>query len=126
MPKKVVGAKIACLDFNLMKTKMKLGVQVLVDDPEKLEAIRKRESDITSERIKKILDAGANVVLTTQVLSDVQFSVLRPYILTDIFMTFPLSAVVLLCTSGRHRVCDCHQFSVPHGMVSFSKKSFGL
>ncbi len=28
MPKRVQGAKIACLDFNLMKTKMKLGVQV--------------------------------------------------------------------------------------------------
>lgn len=70
MPKRVVGAKIACLDFNLMKTKMKMGVQVLVSDPEKLDAIRKRELDITKERIEKILKAGANVVLTTQGIDD--------------------------------------------------------
>lgn len=51
-----------------MKTKMKMGVQVLVSDPEKLDAIRQRELDITKERIDKVLRAGANVVLTTQVL----------------------------------------------------------
>lgn len=70
MTKRVVGAKIACLDFNLMKTKMKLGVQVLLQDPEKLDAIRQRELDITKERIHKILATGANVVLTTQGIDD--------------------------------------------------------
>lgn len=126
MVKRIDGVKIACLDFNLMKSKMKMGVQVrapvyacafvcacvcacesvrasetecvdvrfalalcvfvhplvahpvffrvvlqvLVSDPEKLEAIRKRESDITKERIQKILDAGANVVVTTQGIDD--------------------------------------------------------
>lgn len=29
MPKKVVGAKVACLDFSLQKAKMKMGVQVI-------------------------------------------------------------------------------------------------
>jgi T-complex protein 1 subunit alpha len=33
-------------------------LQVLVTDPKELEAIRQRESDITKERIQKILDAG--------------------------------------------------------------------
>ncbi|KAK8781439.1 hypothetical protein V5799_017228 [Amblyomma americanum] len=33
MTKKVTGAKIACLDFNLQKAKMHMGVQVLVTDP---------------------------------------------------------------------------------------------
>ena len=42
MPKKVVSAKIACLDFSLQKAKMHLGVQVLIEDPEKLDAIRNR------------------------------------------------------------------------------------
>jgi hypothetical protein len=32
--------------------------QVLVTDPKELEAIRQRESDITKERIQKILNAG--------------------------------------------------------------------
>jgi len=43
MTKKIVGAKIACLDFSLNKAKMKLGVQVLIDDPSKLEGIRQRQ-----------------------------------------------------------------------------------
>lgn len=46
------------------------GWQVLVSDPSKLEGIRDRESGITSERIAKIMDAGANVVLTTKGIDD--------------------------------------------------------
>jgi T-complex protein 1 subunit alpha len=44
-----------------------MGVEVVVTDPNEIEAIQKRESDITKERIQKILDAGANVILTTKV-----------------------------------------------------------
>lgn len=70
MVKKLANAKIACLDFSLQKEKMKLGIQVLVNDPEKLEAIRLRELDIVKERIEKIIKAGANVVLTTGGIDD--------------------------------------------------------
>jgi len=70
MKKRITGAKIACLDMNLQKTRMNLGVHVTIDDPEQLEAIRKRESEITLERIRKILQAGANVILTTKGIDD--------------------------------------------------------
>uniref|UniRef100_A0A646QDL5 T-complex protein 1 subunit alpha n=1 Tax=Hemiscolopendra marginata TaxID=943146 RepID=A0A646QDL5_9MYRI len=70
MPKKIANAKIACLDFSLQKAKMHLGVQILVTEPEKLEAIRQRESDITKERIQKIIAAGANVILTSGGIDD--------------------------------------------------------
>ncbi|KAG6445031.1 T-complex protein 1 subunit alpha [Manduca sexta] len=70
MPKKILNAKIACLDFSLQKTKMKLGVQVLISDPEKLEAIRARELDITKERLQKILATGVNVILCTGGIDD--------------------------------------------------------
>ncbi|XWS65666.1 hypothetical protein CRYUN_Cryun05aG0133200 [Craigia yunnanensis] len=70
MPLRVSPAKIACLDFNLQKTKMQLGVQVLVTDPRELEKIRQRESDMMKERIEKLLKAGANVVLTTKGIDD--------------------------------------------------------
>ncbi|XP_067900845.1 T-complex protein 1 subunit alpha isoform X2 [Heterodontus francisci] len=70
MNKRILGAKIACLDFSLQKTKMKLGVQVVISDPEKLDQIRQRESDITKERIHKILATGANVILTTGGIDD--------------------------------------------------------
>ncbi|KAL7636382.1 UNVERIFIED_CONTAM: hypothetical protein RMT77_013157 [Armadillidium vulgare] len=70
MKKSIANAKIACLDFSLQKEKMKLGIQVLVNDPAKLDAIRQRESDITKERIEKILKTGANVVFTTGGIDD--------------------------------------------------------
>ncbi|RUS88137.1 hypothetical protein EGW08_004099 [Elysia chlorotica] len=70
MPKIMQNAKIACLDFSLQKAKMKLGVQMLVEDPEQLEKMRLRESDITKEKIQKILAAGANVILTTGGIDD--------------------------------------------------------
>ena len=42
MKKRITNAKIACLDINLQKTRMNLGVHITIDDPEQLEAIRKR------------------------------------------------------------------------------------
>ncbi|XP_074033692.1 chaperonin containing TCP1 subunit 1 [Leptinotarsa decemlineata] len=70
MPKKIVNAKLACLDFSLQKAKMKMGVQVLITDPDQLEGIRSRELDITKERIQKILSTGVNVVLVSGGIDD--------------------------------------------------------
>ncbi|KAH3902080.1 chaperonin-containing T-complex alpha subunit TCP1 SCDLUD_001893 [Saccharomycodes ludwigii] len=74
MPKRISNAgstvKIACLDINLQKARMAMGVQINIDDPEQLELIRKRESDIVIERVKRIINAGANVVLTTKGIDD--------------------------------------------------------
>ena len=36
MPTIIKNAKIACLDFNLNKFRLHLGIQVLVDDPKNL------------------------------------------------------------------------------------------
>merc|ERR1711962_232116 len=49
---------------------MKLGVQLLVSDVDQLDKMRDRESDITKERINKILATGANVILTTGGIDD--------------------------------------------------------
>jgi T-complex protein 1 subunit alpha len=37
MPISIDNAKIACIDFALNKFRMAMGIQVLVDDPDKLE-----------------------------------------------------------------------------------------
>ena len=58
MPRTITKAKIAVLDFSLQKVKMKMGVQLLVNDPTELERMRDRESDITKEGINKILNHG--------------------------------------------------------------------
>ncbi|KAL4801150.1 chaperonin Cpn60/TCP-1 family [Aspergillus venezuelensis] len=70
MKTRITDAKIACLDMNLQKERMKLGVQITVDDPDQLEKIRQRESGIVIERVEKILKSGANVVFTTKGIDD--------------------------------------------------------
>ena len=70
MKTRVTDAKIACLDMNLQKERMKLGVQITVEDPQQLEQIRKREAGMVIERVEMILKAGANVVLTTKGIDD--------------------------------------------------------
>uniref|UniRef100_A0A4W3J1Z1 T-complex protein 1 subunit alpha n=1 Tax=Callorhinchus milii TaxID=7868 RepID=A0A4W3J1Z1_CALMI len=70
MTKRIVNAKIACLDFSLQKVKMKLGVQILITDPSKVKLIQQREYDITKERIQKILAAGTNVLVATGGIDD--------------------------------------------------------
>jgi len=70
MPKRVTNAKIACIDFNLQKTKMLMGIQVLVNDPKELDKIREQEFEITAKRIQMILAVGANVVLCSKGIDD--------------------------------------------------------
>jgi len=70
MPTNVNNAKIACIDFNLNKYRLQMGVQVLVNDPDNLEKIRQKEMDVTRERCQKIIDAGANVVLCSKGIDD--------------------------------------------------------
>jgi T-complex protein 1 subunit alpha len=77
MPKTIKNAKIACLDINLQKARMQLGVSIQIEDPEKIEAIRRREFEITLERIRKILATGANVILTTKGIDDL---CLKPFV----------------------------------------------
>ncbi|RAL04750.1 chaperonin-containing T-complex alpha subunit TCP1 [Aspergillus ibericus CBS 121593] len=70
MKTRITDAKIACLDMNLQKERMKLGVQITVDDPDQLEKIRERESGIVLERVEMILKSGANVIFTTKGIDD--------------------------------------------------------
>jgi T-complex protein 1 subunit alpha len=70
MPKVMKNAKIACVDFNLNKFRLQMGVQVLVQDPDNLDKIRQREMDICKERCEKVIKAGANVVLCSRGIDD--------------------------------------------------------
>jgi T-complex protein 1 subunit alpha len=70
MKTRITDAKIAVLDMNFQKERMKLGVNVVIDDPSQLEKIRERESGIVIDRIEMILKAGANVVMTTKGIDD--------------------------------------------------------
>lgn len=62
--------KIALLDMNLQRHRMGMGITVTVTDPAEVERIKQREMDITKEKIQKILNTGARVVLTTKGVDD--------------------------------------------------------
>lgn len=66
----IENAKIACIDFNLNRYRLAMGVSVLVQDPNNLELIRQKEMDVTRERCKKIIESGANVVLCSKGIDD--------------------------------------------------------
>lgn len=70
MPRRVSPARIACLDLDLRRTKMKMGVSVLIEHADELAKGADRELDITRDRIRTVLKAGANVVLTTKGIDD--------------------------------------------------------
>ena len=70
MPLTVKDCKIACLGFDLRQYQLKMGVQVLVKNVKELEKIKQREKDITRDRIMKLIGAGANVIMTTGGIDD--------------------------------------------------------
>ena len=77
MPVSIDGAsstdgtiKIACLDMNLQRHRMGLGVSLQVTDPAEVQKIQDQEIAITKAKIQTILNAGANVVLTTKGIDD--------------------------------------------------------
>jgi T-complex protein 1 subunit alpha len=49
---------------------MQMGVQVIVSDTKQVEEIRQREMDITKEKISRIIQSGARVILTTKGIDD--------------------------------------------------------
>lgn len=76
MPRQIKNAKIAILDMSLQKTRMQMGVQVLVNDVSKLEDIRKEEENITRRRVEMILASGAKVIATTRSVDDLAVKLL--------------------------------------------------
>ena len=70
MPKLLENCKVACVDFNLNKFRLQMGVQVLCQDAEELDKIRQKEMDICKQRCQKIIEAGANVVLCSRGIDD--------------------------------------------------------
>jgi T-complex protein 1 subunit alpha len=70
MPKMVKNAKIALLDFDLSRTKLPHGMVVKAKAKD-LTDIGNREIEILKERIEKVIQAGANVILTTKGMDDI-------------------------------------------------------
>ena len=70
MPKNIKDCKIALLDMDLMKEKMRPGVQLILTNPEEIERCKQQEAEIVVRRIKMIIESGANVVFISGGLDD--------------------------------------------------------
>ena len=67
---KKIGDCTVVAEFEFGSNDVETNSQVLVEDPDQIEAIRQREYDISKEKIQHILNSGANVILTTGGIDD--------------------------------------------------------
>jgi len=70
MPRTIIKAKIALLDFPLERPKMPHGVTLDFTDSDQTALLHKREDDLLKERLDLIIKAGATVILTTKGIDD--------------------------------------------------------
>jgi T-complex protein 1 subunit alpha len=70
MPRTIIKAKIALLDFPLERPKMPHGVTLDFSDSDQTALLHKREDDLLKERLDLIIKAGATVILTTKGIDD--------------------------------------------------------
>lgn len=59
-------AKIVFLNFDLRRSKLPLGVKIENTNNKEIEKILKMESDIIKNQIRKILEIGTNLIITTR------------------------------------------------------------
>lgn len=75
MPIELSKVKIALLDMDINRYRTQLGktaffsigVQIVIENPEEVEKIKEKEDMIVKDKISKVLDAGANLILCTGV-----------------------------------------------------------
>mmetsp|Transcript_69223 Transcript_69223/g.144286 ORF Transcript_69223/g.144286 Transcript_69223/m.144286 type:complete len:540 (+) Transcript_69223:1397-3016(+) len=67
---RISPARIACLNIDLRRQKMHLGIQAETGKTGDIKRITKQEFEIAKEKARIILNSGANVVLTTKGMDD--------------------------------------------------------
>lgn len=64
MPKNIENAKILLIDDDLEPTRTKMDVQIIGNSYKEIQNFVKAESDIISNKVQKIIESGANVVIS--------------------------------------------------------------
>jgi len=70
MPTRIADAKVIVIDFPLQRYKTQMGVEVKTSNPDELERIKEEEMTISRQRVQRILDTGANVVVCGHAIDD--------------------------------------------------------
>ena len=71
MPKRVENAKIAVLDAPLEIEKPEIDLEISLTSPDLIKKLMEKQEKILEEKVKKIAEAGANVVITQKGIDDV-------------------------------------------------------
>jgi thermosome len=70
MPKRVKDAKIALLACPLEIEKTEISAEIRIRDPEQMKAFMEEETNMLRDMVKKVKDAGANVVFCQKGIDD--------------------------------------------------------
>lgn len=70
MPKKIINAKIALIDFALEMKDMETDTKIQITSPEQLQAFSDQEEKILKNMADKIIKSGANVVICQKGIDD--------------------------------------------------------
>jgi len=68
---KISPARIIFLNFDLKRTKMPLGIQIESSDSNQIEKIFKKEIELMKYQIKRIIESGVNVIITSRSLDEI-------------------------------------------------------
>ncbi len=71
MPKRIEEAKIALIDLPLEVEKTEFDAKINIENPEQMKAFLDEEENMLKTMVKKISDAGANVLLCEKGIDDV-------------------------------------------------------
>ncbi|MBD3191953.1 MAG: thermosome subunit [Candidatus Heimdallarchaeota archaeon] len=70
MPKKIEKGKILLIDAPLEVSKTEFDAKINIRDPEQMKSFLDQEQDLIKKMVDKIIDAGANVVLSQKGVDD--------------------------------------------------------
>lgn len=71
MPRRVDGAKIALLDAPLEIEKPEIDAEIRISDPTQMKAFLQQEEEILKKYVDKLVEVGANVVITQKGIDEV-------------------------------------------------------
>jgi len=70
LPRHVENVKVAVLDFGLQRTRLPMGIQFRLKDATKLQAIQEEEMAQCRKKVESIINAGANVIITSKTIDE--------------------------------------------------------
>jgi len=122
MPKKLQNGKVAIIDFKLARTRMHLHIKVKCTDPAEINQIREEEVAILKKKLDKLIDAGADVIVSTEGFDEIAIQYLAKRGIAALRRVEKLQAIHLRDLTGAkiiYRIGDDDELFDPSWLGSF-------